>query len=574
MRLDCGTLALVLAILATGCHPPTAGDAASPAPCAATAATTDHRGDAVSESQSPQLIVQITVDQLRGDMPRRMRGRDAGSGLDVLLARGVYFTNAHYDHANTETAVGHATLFTGATPAEHGMVANDWLDRETGKRVYNVGDSSERTLGEDGRSGVSPRNLRATTWGDELVLASGGATRVFSVSGKDRGAVIPAGRLGKAYWYSKRSGGFVSSTYHHDALPSWVTSYNALRRSDGYRGLSWTLRHEPRWYRFGAADDRPEENRSLPAFGRTFPHTYPVADDGLQAAIAASPALDELVVDFALTLLDAEGLGRGPATDVLAVSLSSTDYVGHLFGPASVEAEDNLARLGVTLSRLMGAVEARLGRDHVWVVLSSDHGGAEIPETLARKGLDAGRVDPTALVDDLSRELSRRYRTTASLVVDFIAPYLYLDERRIEALGVPLAEVEEVAARFLETKPGLERVYTAHELRRGEGGRDAVARRVRRSYFPARSGNLHVVERQNWLMYHAPGDQELSAGHGSPWAYDTHVPIVFVVPGVAPATVSRHVSPSSIAPTLTNLLGVRSPSAASRRVLPQLSRSD
>jgi len=280
-----------------------------------------------SERVAPKLVVQITVDQLRGDMPASVKERLPEGGLRYLFEQGIHFQNAHYRHANTETAVGHATLFTGALPAQHGIVANDWIDRATQAFVYNTEDYAHFILGSKPmpHQGVSPKNLLVPTIGDQLVSA--GLGRVFSVSGKDRGAILPGGHQGIAFWYSKSRGQFVTSSYYYQSYPQWVQAWNQKSLSDHFQGKQWALSREGGEYRKLAEDDRPFE-AVLVGFGRTFSHDYGNSKY-VSLLVGLSPPIDELTIDFAMTMMDNESIGQGAGTDMLAISLSATDYVGH-----------------------------------------------------------------------------------------------------------------------------------------------------------------------------------------------------------------------------------------------------
>ncbi len=305
--------------------------------------------NAVDAQSRPKLVLQITVDQLRGDLPTRYYDRLGEGGFRYLWESGIVYRNAHHGHANTETIVGHATLTTGAHPSGHGMVGNLWFDRESGFITYNVEDSNYRllTVGADvdakseidpsqraARSeGRSPAAILVSTFSDELRSSTGGKAKVVGVSVKDRGAISMAGHAGTAYWFSKASGEFVTSTYYLDRYPDWVTEFNAQKPAQQFANTSWNLMHDQDSYLFGDSDDREWET-NLPGFGRVFPHSY---GDGTSryftTFLTLSPAGDKLVLDFAKQALLAEQLGADEITDYLSVSLSSTDYVGHVFGP-------------------------------------------------------------------------------------------------------------------------------------------------------------------------------------------------------------------------------------------------
>lgn len=525
------------------------------------------------DTQTPRLILQITVDQLRGDLPQRYADRFGAGGFRYLFEEGTHYANAHYRHANTETAPGHATLATGADPAIHGIVANDWIDRQTGAFVYNTEDDRHHLLGKEPKphEGVSPRNLLASTFGDELVLDTNGGARVFSVSSKDRGAILPGGHAGKAFWLSRSSGTYVTSTYYYDAYPAWVEAWNREGPVSRYAGTSWNLMRERETYLYQDADDQPWEV-DLPTFGRTFPHAF---GEGRFAPllVSLSPMADAVTLDFAKTLIDAEGIGRGPHTDLLAVSFSATDYAGHLFGPGSLESEDTILRLDRVLADLFAFVEARVGLEHTLIVLSADHGGVEAPEQAEAIGISAGRVplDFFREPNSVSQALEERYGV-ADLIRAPSHPYLYLDTEAIRAAGLSVAEVEQYAAEQATLVPGIERAFARSDLLASEVPRTPLAAAVRRSLHPARSGNLHLVQRPYWFLHSTEeakkmGVPSLAAIHGSPWAYDTHVPIFFAGHRVEQRRVDRRVGPHDIAATLSAYLGVKPPSGSSRTLL-------
>jgi predicted AlkP superfamily pyrophosphatase or phosphodiesterase len=545
--------------------------------------------------ERPRLLLFLTVDQLRGDALARMRPRFGEGGFRLLLERGLWYADAHYDHATTVTGSGHATLVTGTGPSGHGVVGNEWFDVALGREVNCVEDRACRPLGEEGSQaqvGVSPRNLACSTIGDELVLASSGRSRVFSVSIKDRGAILPGGRMGKAFWYSSRTGSFLSSTYYYDALPDWAQAWNAAAHAERYAGASWELSRPREEYLQADQDDRREE-RPPTGMGRSFPHRLP---DKPASLLRFTPFGDELTVDFALELLERERLGRGAGTDLLAISLSCTDYIGHCFGPDSLEAEDNLLRLDATLARLFAAVEQAVGLERTLVVLSSDHGVDSIPEirharTCSARAAEAGwlprrgggpwlRHEETELLCcDAGRLDSRRLLSQAEEAVRLALgapegerwvrahplPGIYLDHQAIGAAGFDPAQVARLLAVELRGTPGVAQVHTRAELLSGELPEDGASARLRRSFHPERSGDLLLTSASGWIF------GAVAATHGSPWAHDTHVPILFAGAGVpAGGSVWRRVGPEDIAPTLAGLLGVEPPSASQGRVLEEV----
>jgi predicted AlkP superfamily pyrophosphatase or phosphodiesterase len=516
----------------------------------------------------PKLVLQITVDQLRGDLPMRFRDRLGEGGFRYLLEQGVHYANAHYRHANTETAVGHATLVTGADPSAHGIVANDWKDPTTGAFVYNTEDDRHHILGQEPKAhqGVSPRNLLVSTVSDELVLSSAGRSRVFSVSGKDRGAILPGGHAGRAFWYSKSTGKFVTSSYYYDAYPNWVDAWNDTDPTEAYRGKAWELLHEKSSYLAADHDDRVYEADAL-GMGRVFPHPY--GDDKyLTLRVGISPPIDELTLEFTKTLIREEELGQRAATDFLAVSFAATDYAGHLFGPSSLESEDVILRLDRTLAALFQSVDEAVGLENALIVLCADHGAPEAPEYASELGIDAGRFPFDYFKKDdnpVSRAVAMRFGR--ELIADHSHPYLYLDEPAIRAAGLNLAEVERFVAREAMKVPGVFYAVSRSDILEGRLLNAPLHEKIRRSFSPERSGNVHLVPNAYWFLHSTDeadkmGIPAVTAIHGSPWVYDTYVPIFFAGAGLDAQIIYRPVSPTDIAPTIAAYLGIKYPSGS------------
>ena len=506
----------------------------------------------------PSLVVLVVVDQLRGDMPWRFRERFGDGGFHYLLDHGTSYSNAQYQHANTLTASGHATLATGGNAPQHGLAGNDWFDRGQRRAVYCMEDAGHPQLG--GGTGRSPRNLTSSTFGDELVLASGGRSRVFAVSLKDRSAIILGGRLGKAYWYSEANGAFVTSTYYHAAEPAWMQRWNAARPADRYADARWELLQERGGYVFGGQDDRPWE---LPGgtLGRTFPHPLGNADPAVYfSTLRQTPMADAVTLDFVRALFAAEQPGRQGATDLLAISFSATDYIGHAFGPDSLEAEDNLLRLDRTLAELFALLEREVGLERTLLVLTSDHGTAPVPEYVSAQGFDAGRHDPERFMQRVNAALRKRFAIDQDLALAFWTPGIYLDHPLIERLGLGTAAVEQAVAEEIVRMPGFAAAYTRSVLQAGRLPATPEAARVAAAFHAERSGDVLVVADAYWYLDQEPYAN--AAMHGSPYRYDTHVPLLFAGPGIGRATVHREVAPRDVAPTISAYLGIAPPSGS------------
>ena len=534
---------------------------------------------ASAASDPPRLVLQITVDQLRGDLPGRYANRLTDEGFRYLMEKGTWYIDAHYRHANTETAVGHATLATGADPSRHGIVANDWINQKTGAFVYNTEDERHHIIGKEPKAneGVSPRNLAASTFGDELVVHNSGRSRVFSVSVKDRGAILPGGHAGKAFWFSKSSGEFVTSTYYYDDYPQWVKQWNAAKPADAFKGKSWELLNDRATYVHGQMDDRSYE-ADLKPLGRIFPHPLGGDTKYFYLLLTLTPVGDMLTLDFAKALVENEKLGQNDsgAPDYLQISFSSTDYIGHLFGPSSLETEDNILRLDRTLAELFQFVDEKVGLDNTLIVLSADHGAPEAPEYMATLGLSTGRFafDWFKTEGPLTEALQKKFGR-GDLISGHSHPYLYLNLEAISSAGRDLGDVERFVADELIKIPGIAYAMTRGDLLAGRITESPVQNQIRRSFHPTRSGNIHMVPEQYWFLHSTEEAEKMGIGsiaaiHGSPWAYDTYVPIFFAGSEVPAQIVGRRVAPTDIAATLAAYLGIKPPSGSVGSVLTEV----
>ena len=517
----------------------------------------------------PDLVLMITVDQLRGDMPLRFNGRFGPGGFRYLADNGTTYTNAHLEHMVTTTAAGHATLATGGNAPQHGIASNEWFNIRTRQPVYNTADSRYSLVGDSQEAGKgrSPLNLTSTTFGDELVIATAGKSRVFSVSIKDRSAIILGGHRGKAYWYSKLTGKFITSTYYHDEFPEWVNDWNEGNHADGFRDQTWNLLAERETYVFRDQDDRWFE-REKGQLGRIFPHPLNNEDNATYySTLRYTPMGDQLTLAFVKALVEAEKVGQGSHTDVLAVSFSVTDYIGHAFGPNSLEAEDNLLRLDLTLAELFRFIDSKIGLDHTLVVLSADHGISPAPEYVESLGYRAGRHNAPEMMRQINQALKTRFGTEEELAIAYRTPGIYLDPDAIEALGLDIAAVENVVAEEMMRRPGFSMALTRSDILSGRLPDTQAARLTSNSFHPERSGNIMLI--QDFFWYLASKPDEDAAMHGSPYNYDNHVPIMIAGPGIGHETINRRVAPRDIAPTISDYLGIEAPSGSVGTPLPR-----
>jgi len=527
----------------------------------------------------PKLIVQITVDALRGDFPTRYQHVLGDGGFRYLLDKGIYYKNAYYEHGNTETIVGHVSLATGAVPATHGMIGNVWFDREQDRLVYNIEDADYELLSANADvdknieidptqkaakvDGRSPSNILSSTFSDEMAIFSAGASKIFSVSVKDRGAVSMAGQTGKAFWFSKANGEFVTSNYYYDHYPDWVNKWNADKPINVYSGKQWQLMLPTEDYMFGELNDH-EYVTKLPGFRQSFPHDYGVSEDKyFTTLLTTSPAGDELTLNFAKTLVEQEQLGQDDVPDYLAISFSSTDYVGHLFGASSLESEDNFARLDRTLASLFSFIDNKVGLDNTLIVLSADHGQPEVPGYLNDLGMkDAAHFDMDSLdKTPIIAAVKKRFAIEANLVEAFFQPYIYLNQKMLNDKGIDADEVAQALAEELMNVKGIAYAISSASLSTTNLPDQAVKRAIQNNFHPKRSGDIYVVFEPNVFISDFDG-LDVASVHGSPWRYDSFVPVIFVGAGLSSAHVNRLITPYDIAPTLSAYIGSKPPSGA------------
>lgn len=529
-----------------------------------------------------KLVLQITVDGLRGDLLNRYGERFGEGGFRYLLERGTVFANAHYQHANTETIVGHTSLATGAFPSSHGMVGNVWLDRQSGELSYNIEDPEHPILPSreeqtkvaqldpaqraSRTKGRSPSAILTSTFSDELAVHSGRRAKIFAVAGKDRSAVSMAGHVGKAFWFSSDNGDYVTSSYYYNAYPEWVVKWNAKRLAASFSGKMWTLLKRPSEYLLKAFDDRPYET-DLQGYGRTFPHPFGKTDSNLfNTLIFVSPVGDQLTNDFAKTLILSEGLGLDNVPDYLSVGFSSVDAVNHFFGPSSLENEDIVLQLDRVLADLFDFVDKNVGLDRTLIVLSADHGMAEMPEFMTESGMQSGRITNEDVIRAANDSASRKFGING-VVKSFFRPYLYLKNDVILDAGKDSSIVAQGIAKALTEMNGIALAVASSTL--GTMQDTPLLRQIRRNFHPSRSGDIYVVQEAYWFLFEKG---PIAVMHGSPWRYDTYVPILFAGPGVSAQRVYRMVHPTDVAPTLSAYFGVKPPSSAIGALLREVLR--
>ncbi len=536
----------------------------------------------------PRLVLLIAVDQFRYDYLERFGDLFGPDGFRRLLRDGASWTQSNYDHMPTYTAPGHGTMMTGAYPAESGIIGNEWLDRSSGKRVTSVSDESVKLLGglpNDPAS--SPRRLMASTVGDELRLATNDRAKVIGISVKDRSAILPAGRhANAAYWFSWTSGTMVSSTYYFPQEPAWVTAFNAAKPADKFFGAKWERLLPESEYTKRAGPDNPSWENIPSTWNDTnsFPHTITGGakspDRNFYTALDYSPFTNDILVSFAQQAIVNEQLGQDDDTDVLTVSFSANDYVGHRFGPYSQEVMDVTLRTDKNIATLLDFIDARVGLANTLVALTADHGVSPIPEQAAALGLGGARVPFANVMGKIQAAISARYNpqgktpdpsadyllrvTEAGATREwFINNNIYFNYDALRRDGVNIEEFSQVVVTAALSVPGIARAFSRLQLLRGATSiTDPIERRALHGFYPARSGDVVMVAEP--YKYIA---ETIIATHGSPYSYDTHVPTIIMGAGVTPGRYLEPATPADIAPTLSALLRITAPTNSTGRVL-------
>lgn len=503
---------------------------------------------AQSPATKPKLLLVVVIDQFRYDYLTRFRAEYHG-GFARLLEHGAVFTNAHYMHVPTVTAIGHSTVLTGATPSVSGIVGNEWYDRASKRMVTSVSDSDTQLLGgSPGQTGASPRRLLVSSVPDEMKIA-GKASKAIGISIKDRSAILPPGHMADAaYWFDEASGHFVSGTYYEPALPGWVRQFDDAQPAAKYKSTEW---------------------RPLDAKPGDAPFCSMAEGNGPRACrtLEATPFGNEMLETFAEQAIEHEALGTHPGTDVLTVSFSSNDYVGHALGPDSPEVRDISIRTDRTLGKLLEFIDARLGAGKTLVVLTADHGVAPVPEVNAARKMPGGRLDATEFFAVMKKALGDKFGDGQWLIPN-TGGTLYLNYEELAAHKVDAKAARRVLADAARAFPHIARVYTRDEMEAGADTGDTVGRAMRNGYYGPRSGDVFVLP-EPYFIFSGHGATR-GTTHGSPYGYDTHVPVIFFGPGVRAGVYRRNIAVNDVAPTIAAFFDVEPPSGAFGEALPEV----
>lgn len=516
--------------------------------------------------QLPKLVVGIVVDQMRYDYLKRFWNKFENGGFKRLVNDGFNCKNTHFNYAPTYTGPGHASIYTGATPALHGIIANYWYDKYSGSEVYCVDDADVQTIGSPLPVGLmSPKNMLVTTITDELKL-SNKKSKTIGVSLKDRGAILPAGHMGDAaYWFDGNTGNWVTSTHYMDSLPLWAQRFNKRKLARQYLIQKWETLLPIEEYTESLPDDNPYEGlfegEEKPVFPRDL---FKLKDtNGEWNLIKATPFGNSLTKDMALAAIEGEQLGTNEHTDFLCVSFSSTDYVGHQFGSRSIELEDTYLRLDRDLSELLTYLDENIGVGNYMLFLTADHGAVSVPAYLMENKVPAGYFISFELKKAIEKELQEIYGE-GNWIANFSNFQFFLNHQLIAEKNVNVQEMKKRIAEFSVRFDGVANALTSEELLQGHF-ENRILQRVQNGFSQKYSGDVVIVLQPSWVEYPKTGTT-----HGSPYNYDTHVPLLWFGSGINSGSCADYVSITDIAPTLATLLNVQFPNGCSGNPIVEL----
>ncbi len=512
-------------------------------------------------AQQPKLVVGIVVDQMRYDYLFRFWDKYSEKGFKKLLQQGFVCHNVQYNYMPTYTGPGHASIYTGTTPAFHGIIANNWFDKTSGEYRYCVQDDNVTTVGcQSGAGKMSPENLLATTITDQLKLATNFKAKVIGISLKDRGAILPAGHFANAaYWFEgDNTGKFISSSFYISGLPKWVKKFNDRKLPEKYLQQTWnTLLPVNEYQNFCAPDDNAYESPFKGKATPEFPYVLPQLKDSNHyfSLLKATPFGNSLVTEMAKAAVQGEALGKDDITDFLTVSYSSTDYVGHQFGPQSVELADTYLRLDLEIAALIEFLETTVGKDNFILFLTADHAAAYPPQYLNDNGYKVFSLPEQTVFDRINTTLTTHFHTD-SLLLSAYNQQLYFNDKKIARLGLSKAEIIRLVKTELLKTEGIYKVYSANDITRNAGN-NPVEKSLQLGFNQKLSGDILYLLSPGWL------DRKYPTGttHGSPYRYDTHVPLIFYGKNIPQGKTYQPIAITDIAPTLAAMLHIQEPNA-------------
>lgn len=518
----------------------------------------------------PKLVVGVVVDQMRWDYLYRYQERFGDNGFKRLMREGFNCENTMLNYIPAVTAIGHTSIYTGSVPAIHGIAGNDFhID---GKQTYCTDDAAVATVGSNSDAGkMSPHNLKVTTIGDELHLATNYRSKIISVSLKDRASILPGGHTADgAYWFDAETGNFITSTYYRKDLPGWLKKFNDRQLAKHYLSQDWETLYPTESYKNSTADNNSYENPFPGADTPTMPvTTSKLMDSEGLGLIRNTPYGNTLTIDLALAAIDGERLGNRGETDMLAVSLSSTDYIGHQFGTYAIETEDTYLRLDRDIARLLAALDQKIGKGEYLLFLTADHAAAHNFKFLTDKGIPASGWDIGKTKAALNSHLKAEFKTDCNLVSGLLNYQIFLDNEKIDSLGISKENVVAAAIDYIKRGEG---VYCAVEQENAGTATlpSPIKNRIVNGYYPGRSGEIQIIMQPGW--YGLESEATGGTDHGVWHPYDTHVPLIFFGSGINPGATFTPVEITDIAATVCALLHIQMPDGCLGKPVTELTK--
>ncbi|MBK0369849.1 alkaline phosphatase PafA [Flavobacterium agrisoli] len=519
----------------------------------------------VKAQERPKLVVGIVVDQMKMEYLYRFSDDFSPNGFKRLMADGYVFQNMHYNYMPTYTAPGHASIYTGTTPATHGIVGNEWFSRKLGKDMYCTDDAAVTTIG-DGTAeegAMSPKNLLSTTITDEVRMATNFKGKVIGISIKDRGAILPAGHFANwAFWFSK-TGSFISSSFYGAELPKWVTKFNSQKNYLPYLKKGWDLYKPESTYNESLADNNPYEGKLYKSETPTMPYDLKdMYEKNGPSIIKSTPFGNDLLADFAKEAIANEDLGKDNITDFLTVSFSSTDYVGHLLGPRSKELQDTYLRLDQTLADFLAYLDKTVGKGNYLLFLTADHAGAENVSYLKDNKYNVSYISPKDIRNGLKEFSMQKFGT--DLLLDYSNFNVFFNKEMIKSKGLDLAIVKKEFQNYLMKLDFVKRVYSEEEILNSSSA-DYYLNFIRKGYDGTQNGDLVVLEKPGYSEHGA-----LGTSHGTVYSYDTHVPAIFYGWHIKAGESYNKKEITEIAPTIAQKIKVTFPNGTAANVLEEV----
>lgn len=506
---------------------------------------------AQSAAEKPKLVVGIVIDQMRNDYIYRYWNRYGEGGFKKLIAHGFYCKNAHYNYVPTYTGPGHSSIYTGTTPRTHGIIANEWYSREQGKEIYCVADSKAKTVGSTSEAGkMSPHNQLTTTIGDELLLYSSGKSKVVGIALKDRSSILPVGHAkgSAAYWYDDATGNFITSDWYMTELPEWAWKYNEKKAAKTFLEKGWNTLYPIESYSAGIADNNSYESSPNKKENPVFPYEYKTfIEKGSYGILKATPWGNTITKEFAIEALRAEKLGQDEYTDLLCISFSSPDYIGHSFGIRSVEIEDIYLRLDKELEELLNTLDKEIGKENYALFLTADHGAADVPSYLMAQKIPAGYIKEEKLIKDIKTICKTEFGD--SLVLSVSNQQVFLNENKMASLKLDVQDVELKLAAMIVRLQGISEAYPSYVLKYQPNGNSNYRALIANGFNFKRSGNVAFTYLPGWLDI-----QQTGTTHGAAYSYDTHVPLIFYGAGINKGESVKRQCITEIAPTISILI--------------------